>query len=112
MEQQIATFDALFAWIADDGVYICEDLHTSYWSDFGGGHRAPGSYIEYSKRWIDSLNAWHSREASLQVDEVTRRAWSLHYYDSMLVVEKRLMQPPESLRSWSDGVYRKIPATR
>ena len=112
MEQQIATFDALFAWIADDGVYICEDLHTSYWSDFGGGHRAPGSYIEYSKRWIDSLNAWHSREASLQVDEVTRRAWSLHYYDSMLVIEKRLMQPPESLRSWSDGVYRKILATR
>lgn len=110
MEQQIATFDVLFPWVADDGVYICEDLHTSYWPDFGGGHRAPGSYIEYSKRWIDALNAWHSREASLQVDEVTRSAWSLHYYDSMLVVEKRRMRPPESLRSWSAGVFRKVPA--
>ena len=110
MEQQIATFDALFPWLADDGVYICEDLHTSYWKDFGGGHNAPGSYIEYSKKYVDSLNAWHSREPSLAPDAFTRSAWAMHYYDSMLVVEKRRMQPPESLRSWSAGVYRKIPA--
>jgi len=110
MDQQIATFDALFPWVADDGVYICEDMHTSYWADFGGGHLAPGSFVEHSKKWVDSLNAWHSREPSLAVDAFTRSAWSMHYYDSMLVVEKRRMQRPQSLRSWSAGVYRKIPA--
>ncbi|MDQ2926999.1 MAG: class I SAM-dependent methyltransferase [Caldimonas sp.] len=95
MEQQIATFEELFRHVKPHGVYLCEDLHTSYWRGFGGGVRRRGSFIEYSKDWIDALNAWHSREPRrLDVAEFTRSAHSLHYYDSVLVIEKRPMQPP------------------
>ena len=95
MRQQIATFEELFPKIAAHGVYLCEDLHTSYWHRWGGGYRRRGSFIEYSKRWIDDLNAWHSREPRrFKVSDFTRSAHSLHYYDSVLVVEKRPMQPP------------------
>jgi hypothetical protein len=109
MEQQITTFDLLFPWVADDGVYVCEDLHTSYWPEFGGGYRAPGSYVEYSKQWIDALNAWHSRDAGHVMSAFTRCAWSMHYYDSMLVVEKRRMREPESLVSGAGRLFRVLP---
>ena len=39
MEQQIVTFEELFDHINPDGVYLCEDMHTSYWEEYGGGLR-------------------------------------------------------------------------
>jgi len=37
MKQQINTFEELFPRIEKNGVYLCEDLHTSYWREYGGG---------------------------------------------------------------------------
>lgn len=37
MRQQIITFEEMFPHIKHNGVYWCEDLHTSYWRNFGGG---------------------------------------------------------------------------
>lgn len=36
MNQQKVTFKAMFPHIADGGLYMCEDTHTSYWPDTGG----------------------------------------------------------------------------
>lgn len=95
MSQQIATFEELFPHLAPDGVYVCEDTHTSYWQEFGGGYRARGTFMEYAKDLVDRLNAWHSRDPeSFRVDELTRTMHSLHFYPSMVVVEKRPMEPP------------------
>jgi hypothetical protein len=98
MNQQITTFEELFQHVADDGVYLCEDLHTSYWEDFGGGYRKPGSFIEFSKALIDQLNAWHSREPDqFQLNDFTRTTYCMHYYDSVLVIEKRPMSRPRKI---------------
>lgn len=95
MNQQIATFEELYAHVADDGVYLCEDMHTSYWEEFGGGYRNPGTFVEYSKRLIDQLSAWHSKgPPEFAVDDFTRTAYSMHYYDSVLVIEKQPMREP------------------
>ena len=99
MRQQRTTFETLFPRIAEDGIYICEDLHTSYWSDYGGGHLNPHSFVEFSKNLVDRLNAWHSKEASLAVSDFTRSVHSLHYYDSMLVIEKRRRELPVDRRT-------------
>ncbi len=88
MRQQIVTFEELFDHVKDDGVYLCEDCHTSYWPEYGGGYRRRGSFIEYSKRWIDYLNAFHSRTPRLAANDFTRSVKSVHYYDSIVVVEK------------------------
>jgi hypothetical protein len=63
---------------------------------YGGGHQRNGSYIEYTKNLIDKINAHHSEEVSLKVDEFTRTANSIHYYDSIVVIEKAKMVPPSS----------------
>ena len=95
MHQQIATFEELFPRIDASGVYLCEDLHTSYWKRFGGGYQHRGSFIEYSKRLIDQINAWHSEQPErLGVTAFTQSAHSLHFYDSMLVIEKKIIRRP------------------
>jgi cephalosporin hydroxylase len=100
MQQQINTFEELFPCIDQNGLYLCEDLHTSYWPDFGGGYKGRGTFIEYSKNFIDYIHAWHSRQTDLLgVTEFTRSVHSLHYYNSILVIEKRPIEKPFHLKT-------------
>ena len=100
MGQQIATFEELFPRIAPNGVYLIEDLHTSYWHRWGGGYKRKGSFIEYSKDFIDQINAWHSKQPQkFKISDFTKTSKSLHYYDSVLVVEKHPMIPPTHERT-------------
>ena len=95
MGQQIATFQELFPAIRDGGVYLVEDLHTSYWPEYGGGYQKQGTFIELAKGLIDQLNAWHSRDAeALAVDDYTRTIVGMHVYDSVIVFDKgRVVEP-------------------
>lgn len=99
MNQQIVTYEELFDHVKDDGVYLCEDLHTSYWSKWGGGYRNPKSFIEYSKAFIDYINAYHSKTPELGVNDFTKSVGSIHYYDSILVLEKKKRSKPVSKKS-------------
>jgi hypothetical protein len=100
MRQQRNTYEVLFPYIDKNGVYLCEDLHTSYWPKFGGGYKRRGTFIEYSKNFIDYINAWNSVQTSkLSVTEFTRSVHSLHYYDGVLVIEKRPIEKPSDLKT-------------
>jgi len=99
MEQQITSFEELFDHITPDGVYLCEDLHTSYFEEFGGGYKKPGTFIENSKSFIDQINAFHSKNDLLKINPFTESVHSLHYYDSVLVIEKRKMTKPYDLKT-------------
>lgn len=96
MNQQIITFKTLFEHIKNEGIYLCEDLHTSYWENYGGGLRNKNSFIEYSKNLIDSIHAWHSKSKYFKKDKYTDSVYSLHYYDSILVIEKRNITKPNA----------------
>src|SRR5688572_33262558 len=98
MHQQITSFEELYPHIQPYGVYLCEDLHTSYIPAFGGGYRREGTFIEYAKGLIDRLHAWYE-DAGLQVDDLTRSTFSLSFYDSVLVAEKRPIGPPHTVQS-------------
>jgi len=105
--QQIATFEALYPHLADGGVYIVEDLHTSYWPHFGGGFGRE-SFIERSKRLIDLLHEWYwynpsfntyivppaERPQAMPAGDFAKSTFGLHFYDSMLVIEKRAQSEP------------------
>jgi hypothetical protein len=94
MNQQIVSYEELFPHIKEDGVYLCEDLHTSYCADAGGGNRRRGSFIEYSKNFIDYLNAWFSEQKSLRVNDFTKSVDSITYYSGVIVIEKRRKDNP------------------
>jgi len=90
MEQQINTFKVMFPHIDKNGIYLCEDLHTSYWKRFGGGYHKEGTFVEYSKEFIDRIHGWHLGDATKFTESVD----SLHYYDSVLVIEKKPREKP------------------
>ena len=97
MEQQIAAFEELYPHVQPNGVYLCEDLHTSLMAEYGGRYRQPGTFLEFSKALVDRLQAWHSTEPGrLAVDDFTRTTFALHFYDSVLVAEKRPVEPPRT----------------
>ena len=104
MRLQIITYEELFGHIRDNGVYLCEDLMTSYWLKYGGGLKRRGTFIEYSKNLIDFLNAHHSEQKSLPVSTFTRTADSIHYYDGIVVIEKKIREKPhdEMIGEWSN----------
>lgn len=94
MDEQIITFEELYYHVKEDGVYLCEDTHTSYWEEYGGGYKNKDSFIEYTKNLIDHLNAWHSRTEKLTPSKISRSAHSFHFYDSVFVIEKRNREKP------------------
>lgn len=98
MKQQIRTFEHLFDHVKEDGIYLCEDLHTSYERSFGGGYKRRRSFIEYSKNFIDQLHAWY-KPKKIKINNFTKSTHSLHFYDSVLVIEKRKMNAPFDVKS-------------
>ena len=100
MRQQINTFEELFPHVHERGIYLCEDTHTSYWRHYGGGYHRRGTFIEYSKEFIDLVHAWHSQQpGKLEVTDFTRSVSGLHYYDSILVIEKCPVKKPFDVKT-------------
>lgn len=100
MHQQIATLETLYGAVAENGVILTEDTHTSYWREYGGGLRAPNSFMELAKHLVDELNAWHSRDPhSFPPGPFTRNTQSMHFYDSIVVIEKGAHPQPQEILS-------------
>lgn len=55
----IKSFALYFPLVAEGGVYIAEDLHCSYWSQFEGGLFDPYSSISLFKHLADVINHQH-----------------------------------------------------
>ena len=51
-DQQIVSFEELYKHIKIGGLYLCEDVHTSYMNAYGGGLKRNGTFIEYTKSLI------------------------------------------------------------
>jgi hypothetical protein len=65
MRQNIVSFETLFPLLKDDGVYVIEDLHTSYWPEFNDFAQTGISFL---KERIDDITFWarrHSRAGGM-----------------------------------------------
>lgn len=96
MQQQIISFQELYNAVNDGGVYLCEDNHTSYWKRYGAGYKQPHTFIEYTKNLIDKLHAYHSETSELQVNWFTENTIGIHYYDSIVVFDKKKRNKPSA----------------
>jgi len=64
----IQSFFRYFPLLSKDGIYIAEDLHTSYWADYEGGLHNPHSAISFFKRLVDIVNYKHWRNGKPSID--------------------------------------------
>jgi hypothetical protein len=90
MLQQIITLNKTFPHLKNGGVFLCEDTHTSYWSDWGGGINNK-TFTNYSKILTDLINKDHFREKVLEDDiiENFKDMYSVSFYNSVVVFEKQ-----------------------
>lgn len=99
MRQQVVTFEALFGAVSDGGTYLCEDTHTSYMRLYEGGLRAPNTFHEHVKGLIDEMHAWYYAPLAELAEGayMAKNIQSICVYDSVVVIEKRLKNPPMAL---------------
>ena len=88
-DHQRASFDILFPLLSDGGLYIIEDTHTSYWYEWSGGYRRPGSAVEFAKGLVDDMHHfYHGKQPAAGRKAIA----GLHFFDSMIVIEKKVKQ--------------------
>jgi len=94
---QRATFRILFPILKDGGLYVIEDMHTSYFpGSYEGGYRRKGTAVEVVKDMIDDMHSWyHSKAASTPAPN---QIGSVHVYPSLAVVEKQTMERPSCIK--------------
>lgn len=88
MKHMIASFELMYERLNANGVYMVEDTHTCYWSQYGGGVRREGSFMEFVKFKLDELNAVHAR-GDIPITKFTKSTDSITCYDSVVVFERR-----------------------
>lgn len=81
----IRTFGMMFQMVADNGVYIVEDTHTSYWRDWNGGITSPFNFVSIASKFTHDVNLQHIKEPYTPVSNDLK---SISFYDSMVVMEK------------------------
>jgi hypothetical protein len=101
------TFEKLFPRIKPGGVYVVEDVCTSYWEQYDGGYLKQDSSMEYFKRLTDDVNfrglenfenpqgVWHRRESNLK--ELSERIQpycrtdieSINFLNGIIIITKR-----------------------
>lgn len=91
---QRKSLEVLLPLVDPDGIYIAEDLHTSYFRGlFEGGFRRRGTFIEEAKMLIDSIyEPYHKKETSFS--NVQGSVNSVHFYDGLVAIEKKPPQAP------------------
>lgn len=104
MWDQICTFEHVFPTVNEGGIYLIEDTHSSYWNDkmgnppsaWGGGYKEPHTCIEFMKNMIDVLHDDHIPRESPDFAylrpfiNLYRSVKAIHFYDSVIVIEKGL----------------------
>jgi hypothetical protein len=81
---QILTFKKTYDYLNNNGIYLCEDICTSYHNN----HK--GSFIDFSKKIIDYLNVFHWRTdgQKQKYQDFKKKTFSVCFYDNIVVFEK------------------------
>lgn len=88
MHQQILTLEKVWPHLSEQGVYICEDTHTSYQPFYGG---VPGAltFMEYAKGLVEVMHRnHHGGTRSPLNSHKFGDLKTVHFYDSMVVLQK------------------------
>lgn len=81
----LKSFSCLYPTLNDDGIYLVEDVHTSYWKDYGGGITSPFNFVSISSNFVHDTNTQHIQESyTTHIPDLK----SISFYDSIVVFEK------------------------
>jgi hypothetical protein len=99
------TFNKLFTSLnsSNIGLYIVEDVHTSYWPYYNGGYKKPHTTVELFKNLIDNQHAWCIRDPIschnppynghfLPSSYYEKWLKYIQFYENIIVIKKRFIE--------------------
>jgi len=109
-DQQLVSFLSLFPQLKEGGVYLVEDLHTTFWLG-GQASRFGINFYDFARGLVEKLSLYHvdqrlmdhyqlprdQRPTTISVNNfATSDIFGIHFYDSVVVFEKRKRIEPLS----------------
>jgi hypothetical protein len=109
-DQQLVSFLTLFPSLKEGGIYLVEDLHASFWQEFQNS-RYGINFYDFAKGLVEKLSYYHidhrfHEEFKKPYDQrvhpqkadnfAANEIFGVHFYDSIVVIEKRRRQEPSS----------------
>lgn len=95
-EHQLLTFNTLFPLLREGGIYIIEDIETSYWTKNGlygyatrYGYKHPNSIIEIFKDVIDCINSEFSGKNDLQRVQHLQYISNITFSQNCIIIGKK-----------------------
>jgi methyltransferase family protein len=98
MEQQIVSFEVLFPHVVSGGIYIIEDLGTSYFIEYGGRPLGEdGTTIAHMKRLVDAVQhehmtpghaSIHGAVSPVALAQVRRDIASMQFHPGQAIIVK------------------------
>ncbi len=102
--QQITSFNILFKYLNEGGLYLVEDTHTSYNKDFMD-RKDNLTFTEYAKKITDNLNEWYIKKnykeykqivESVDVGYLAKHLYRVSFYNSIISFFKKQSKIPRS----------------
>ena len=92
-KHQIESFKFLFPRMSKGGIYMVEDLHTSFWRGYGGGYGRPSNFFGFSADMINDMHHWWHFDR-LKHPSLENMCSGIHIYDSLAAFERGLAVEP------------------
>lgn len=92
-EHILHTFKFLFPKLNQHGLYIIEDLQTSYWSSYGGltdNLNSTDTAMGFLKSLIDGLNYVEYRVENYEATYYDKNIIAIHFYHNIAFIQKGL----------------------
>jgi hypothetical protein len=86
----IRSFEILFPLLADGGLYVIEDIQTSYWPQWKGSldRDDPSTSMAMVKRLLDGLNFEEFLDEDYEPSYTDLHVQGVHCYHNLVVIEK------------------------
>ena len=86
----LPTFEVLFPLLKDGGIYVIEDIQSSYWPEWGGSEdlNSTETSMALCKRLADGLNYEEFVDESYEPSYTDRNVVGVHFYHNLVLIEK------------------------
>jgi len=105
-EHIIATFKYLFPKLKDGGIYVIEDIQTSYWESMGGDNKNfnnPGTAMNFFKSLTDCLNYCEYNIPEYQPTIFDLHIVEIHFYHNLVFIYKNKNEEKSNLTHQIDN---------
>lgn len=96
MKDIVATISSIFPKLSLGGIYVIEDLHTSFWRRYDGGYHSKSNFFRFILEIVyDMHSTYHSCRS--KHPSISNYCSSIHIHDSIAVFQKsEIFKPTHS----------------